>query len=89
MLGSQPHVLQGVEQRGTALIAWSLGNFVFDGFAGTPSADSAILHLTLDRQGVRTYRWSPVRLIDGYPIPLAPNTDGAAILRKLARLSKQ
>ena len=88
VLGAHPHVLQGVEQRGGQLIAWSLGNFVFDGFAGTPSVNSAILHLTLDRDGVRDYRWSPVQLVDGFPVPLDPATDGAAILENLARLSR-
>lgn len=88
VLGAHPHVLQGTEARDGRLIAWSLGNFVFDGFAGTPSVDSAILHITLDKQGVSAFRWSPVRLIDGYPQPLDPAGDGAAILENLARLSR-
>jgi poly-gamma-glutamate capsule biosynthesis protein CapA/YwtB (metallophosphatase superfamily) len=90
VLGAHPHVLQGTEARAGRLIAWSLGNFVFDGFAGTPSVDSAILHITLDKQGVSAYRWSPVRLIDGYPQPLDPEGEGegAAILENLARLSQ-
>ncbi|HYF66082.1 MAG TPA: CapA family protein, partial [Herpetosiphonaceae bacterium] len=88
VLGAHPHVLQGAETRGGQLIAWSLGNFVFDGFAGTPSVDSAILHITLDRRGVSAFRWSPVRLIDGYPQPLDSEGEGAAILANLARLSQ-
>ena len=87
VLGAHAHVLQGVERGEQTLIAWSLGNFVFDGFAETPSVDSAILHITLDRKGVRDYHWSPVRLVDGYPVPLDPATDGAAILENLKRLS--
>lgn len=87
VLGAHSHVLQGVDQADQTLIAWSLGNFVFDGFGGTPSVDSAILHITLDREGVREYHWSPVRLVDGYPVPLDPATDGAAILENLKRLS--
>ncbi|ABX04882.1 CapA family protein [Herpetosiphon sp.] len=88
VLGAHPHVLQGYEARPNGqFIAWSLGNFVFDGFDGTPSLDSAILHLTLDKTRVIASRWTPVRLIDGYPQALDPTTDGAYIIEKIEQLS--
>jgi hypothetical protein len=65
------------------MIAWSLGNFVFDGFATIPGArDSAILDVTLGRQGVTSVRWHPVVLRGGFPQPAV----GADRRRILARL---
>ena len=46
VVGSHPHVLQEVEEYGGGLIAYSLGNFVFDGFEGEAN-NTAILQVTL------------------------------------------
>ncbi len=46
ILGSHPHVLQGLEARGGKLIAYSLGNFIFPGMGGMRyGEDSMILSL--------------------------------------------
>lgn len=63
VIGSHPHVLQEVEEYGGGLIAYSLGNFVFDGFDG-PSNDSAILKVNLTRDGVASWKLLPVDVID-------------------------
>ena len=68
---------------GTTMVAWSLGNFVFDGFATVPGArDSAILDVTLTRQGVSSVRWHPVVIRGGFPQP-ATGSDRRRILRRL------
>jgi poly-gamma-glutamate synthesis protein (capsule biosynthesis protein) len=59
ILGHHPHVLQAVEPAGTGLIAYSLGNFVFDHHF-RQSRHSAILDLTLTPEGVRAWRLQPV-----------------------------
>ncbi len=88
VLGTHPHVLQGVQREQGRLIAWSLGNFVFDGFDDIPETDSAILQLTLDDDGVSDLRWTPVHLVDGFPEPLDPESaEGRAILDRLELLS--
>ena len=46
ILGSHPHVLQEVEQYNGAVIAYSLGNFVYGG-AQTPARDTMILSIRL------------------------------------------
>lgn len=71
VLGSHPHVLQEVEEYGGGLIAYSLGNFVFDGFEDVPGGnDSAILNVTLGAGGVREWQLVPVRIgYDGLPRP--------------------
>lgn len=64
--GHHPHVLQRVEEYGGGLIAYSLGNFVFDGF-DPPANDSAILVVELDAVGMRSYDRVPVEVVDGLP----------------------
>jgi poly-gamma-glutamate synthesis protein (capsule biosynthesis protein) len=86
VIGAHPHVLQGVERYKGGLIAYSLGNFVFDGFDGA-GAESAILTLTLTRAGVEGYSWTPVVLREGRP-QLAEGAQAEAILARLARLSE-
>jgi poly-gamma-glutamate capsule biosynthesis protein CapA/YwtB (metallophosphatase superfamily) len=81
VLGAHPHMLQGYERRGSTLIAYSLGNFVFDGMPGALS-DTAILDVTLDAGGVKSFSWIPVRMVHGLP-QLAR---GATASRILARL---
>ena len=66
VVGSHPHVLQEVEAYGGGLIAYSLGNFVFDGFPD-PANDSAILLVELGAGGVEGHELIPVRIIDGIP----------------------
>lgn len=92
VLGHHAHVLQGYRQDpqdGTA-VAWGLGNFVFDGYPeGAEQTDSAILHLTLDDQGVTDLSFTPVALRGGYPVALDETSGrGRAILDRLERLEK-
>lgn len=63
VIGSHPHVLQQIEEYGGGLIAYSLGNFVFDGFDG-PSNDSALLRVTLGSGGVQSWELVPVEIVD-------------------------
>lgn len=85
VLGAHPHTLQGIERYNGGIIAYSLGNFVFDGFEGTAN-ESAILTLTLTRAGVRSFTWTPVLIVDGRP-ELAEGRTAQAILARLERLS--
>jgi len=81
VIGHHPHVLQPVEVYNQGLIAYSLGNFVFDGFDGA-GAQSAILHVTLTPTGISDYRFTPVLLRDGRPV-LAEGDEAVAILAQL------
>jgi poly-gamma-glutamate synthesis protein (capsule biosynthesis protein) len=72
VIGHHPHVLQGTWQDGGRLVAWSLGNFVFDGFDGfyaDRANDSAILDVTVTTSGVESFDWLPVVVVDGLPAP--------------------
>jgi poly-gamma-glutamate synthesis protein (capsule biosynthesis protein) len=54
VIGSHPHVLQRIEPYQDGLIAYSMGNFVFDNFLFPPNY-SAILVLVLTTKGVESY----------------------------------
>lgn len=83
VIGSHPHVLQGVEYYGKGVIVYSLGNFVFDGFRNN---DSAILRVTLGREGVRELAWTPVVIRKGQP-RVATGAQAAAILRRIESMT--
>jgi poly-gamma-glutamate synthesis protein (capsule biosynthesis protein) len=69
VLGAHPHVLGRVDRpRPHALVAWTLGNFVFP--SSGDRARTAILRVLLDREGVRGQRLLPVQ-IDGFRPRLA------------------
>jgi poly-gamma-glutamate synthesis protein (capsule biosynthesis protein) len=87
VIGSHPHVLQGVERYANGVIAYSLGNFAFDGFRGA-SNESAILRAVLGREGVRDVSWTPIVIQRGRP-RLAQSRQAQRILARLARLSAQ
>ena len=75
--GSHPHLLQGCEARSGALIAYSLGNFLFTGETEPPEAwKSAVLEFLLYRGRVRGLRIHPITA--GYDFTrLDPDQAGA------------
>jgi poly-gamma-glutamate synthesis protein (capsule biosynthesis protein) len=66
VIGSHPHVLQQIERYHGGVIAYSLGNFVFDQYAGIADA-SIILRVVLNRSGVLRYDYIPVLIDKGLP----------------------
>ena len=85
VIGSHPHVLQGMQALQGGLIAYSLGNFLFPGMEGTDGGeDSVILKLGLYQGKIRYVISLPVRL-QGTSVRLA---QGEAARLKLLRLSR-
>ena len=66
VIGSHPHQLQSIERYHGGLIAYSLGNFVFDDYRGIANA-TVILRVTLTRAGIQSYDYVPVLIEDGLP----------------------
>jgi len=66
VIGSHPHFLQSIERYHGGLIAYSLGNFVFDNYQGVANA-SIILHVVLTPAGFQSYEWIPVIIQNGLP----------------------
>lgn len=85
VLGSHPHVLQGIERVGPAWVAYSMGNFVFPS-AHEQSADGALFEFTVGPDAPTTLRLRPVVLIEGTPHP-ADATQFARVRRLIATRS--
>jgi len=67
VIGSHPHVLQTIELYKDGLIAYSLGNFVFDQFYDAANK-TAILSVHLSPNGIESYELIPVQIqTDGRP----------------------
>lgn len=84
VLGSHPHVLQNVEEYHGGLIAYSLGNFVFDNFS-FPENYSVIFTATLTSAGVDEYNWVPVVVENGLP-RLATPEEAVEVLKRVQPL---
>jgi poly-gamma-glutamate capsule biosynthesis protein CapA/YwtB (metallophosphatase superfamily) len=68
VIGAGPHNLQPYVRDQRTLVAYSLGNFVFDDYTGRQN-DSVILDVTLSSRGVESVDWIPVQIDDGLPRP--------------------
>lgn len=86
VLGHHPHVLQGVEVYRGGLIAYSLGNFIFDQ-RGLARNQSLILAVGLGREGPLWAQLIPVLIRRGQPVPAAGEA-GEQILRKVTFISR-
>lgn len=95
VLGHHPHVLQGFEIIShpsspiphPALVAYSLGNFVFDQRRyGQMTSNTVILRCTLNRRGVVRAEVVPIKIEECRPRP-ATEAEGETILTRLAMLS--
>ena len=67
VIGAHPHVLQPLRRTGAALVAYSLGNFVF-GAQSSETAATGVLVTDLSAEGVTAARWRPGTIASGRPI---------------------
>ena len=68
VVGSHAHRVFGAGRRGTAFVAYGLGNFVYwreDGESGR----SGVLLVTATGREVDSYSWVPARITHGVPVP--------------------
>ena len=84
ILGAHPHVLQPFEVVGHMVVAYSLGNFIFDPGWPPASHQSAGLFVSLDKKGVVAAQVIPLQIENDRPRPLVA-TERAAALAKLAQ----
>jgi len=70
IIGHHPHVLQGIEKYKNGLIAYSLGNFIFDSWQ-KPTRESAILSCTLTADGVSDYKIIPIFIKPDFSLCIA------------------
>ncbi len=87
VLNSHPHVLQGFEVYNGALIAHSLGNFMFDLYY-PETMPTIVLRALLDKEGIRRWTYKPVFIDQWIPVPAAGRL-GREILDRLADYSRE
>lgn len=82
--GNHPHVVQAIEAAGGTLIAYSLGNFVFDQDWSEETQQSIILEVGLTRDRLLGYRLRPVVIRDRHrPELVSPTGEGRAPLARI------
>ena len=87
IIGHHPHVIQGLEVYKDRLIAYSLGDFVFDHRPG-PTGEAFVLRVTLRPGGPPVARIIPIYLDDTYGIPaVVTGAKADTILSRLTKLS--
>ena len=87
VIGHHPHVLQGLELYRNKLIAYSLGDFVFDHYSRA-TGETVVLEIELSSVGPPSVRVTPVYLSDSHGIPkVVAGTEARAILRRLSGFS--
>jgi poly-gamma-glutamate synthesis protein (capsule biosynthesis protein) len=86
ILGHHPHAIQGLLPSGDGLVAFSLGNFVFDQ-PWPITQESMILEVQLSERGI--FRWDviPVQITSCQPRPVLGLPEGAGLWYKILDLS--
>lgn len=86
VLSHHPHVIQGIELYNGGLIAYSLGDFVFDHYS-RKTGEAFILNASLGPSGVSDITCTPVYL-DSFGAPaVVTGTDATVILERLRDIS--
>lgn len=78
IIGSHAHLLQGMEFYKNKLIAYNLGDFIFN----RETKDTGILSVTLDNSGNLTYKFIPCKQED-YKTSLLYNTEKERVLNNM------
>jgi len=85
VIGHHSHSLQEVEWIGDTLVAYSLGDFVFDIDDHEVARDAAVLRVVLGREGVVSAEWIPAHIVDDVqPRPLV-GPDGRPAVEVVGR----
>ncbi|BHH86279.1 CapA family protein [Desulforhopalus sp. 52FAK] len=85
IIGHHPHIIQGIERYNGGVIAYSLGNFVFD-FWQKRLRESMILVITLNGDDVEDLSIIPVRINNCYMPELLEGEDANTLLKKYHKL---
>jgi poly-gamma-glutamate synthesis protein (capsule biosynthesis protein) len=96
ILGHHPHVLQGIETYKGCIIAYSLGEFIFDATAGNVYAnvarekrkESIILSIFFESGGVNNHEIIPVKINHKIQPIIVRNEEMSSILKRVELLSK-
>jgi len=84
ILGHHPHAVQGIEIYKHKIVAYSLGNFIFDGYKLPMPKETMILNVCFEQNNIKKVSFIPV-LIDeiGRPCPLPPDDENCVRIQKM------
>jgi len=85
--GHHPHVFQGIYKEGSSLVAYSLGNFIFDCLSN-PTKWTVVLSVSVSGEGVLEWKAIPIRVGPDYRPTLVKGEDEAALQREITRRCK-
>ncbi len=85
VIGSHPHVLQGMEAYNGKWIAYSLGNFVFNVTASPQTAETGVLMAECGKDGACELTFHPMKAVSSQPAPMEEETGKALLGRISAR----
>jgi len=88
VLGHHPHCLQGMEVYKDSLIAYSLGNFVFDKQRRPKCQETVLMKIFFKDLKIKKAEVTPVMITDAQPRP-ADKAVGERILQKLQKLCSE
>lgn len=88
ILGHHPHCLQGVELYQEGLIAYSLGNFVFDQNWSDKTKEGMLLSLELNPSHLLQAELLPIYINDGQPV-VAEGDRAETILQRVYHISEK
>lgn len=83
VIGHHPHFLQGIEQYRHGVIAYSLGDFVFD----EPGRETCVLKLDLSRRGIDGFDLIPARITESLQTEPVTGAEGEKIRERIDTLS--
>lgn len=88
VVGHHSHVVQGWEEYRGGLIAYGLGNFVFDIDVVEASREGAILRVLFSQQGVEAADLIPVRIVDDVQPQLMSDEQGQPVVKRVFRSAR-
>jgi poly-gamma-glutamate capsule biosynthesis protein CapA/YwtB (metallophosphatase superfamily) len=83
VLGGHPHVVQGVELHRERLVAYSLGNFIFDMDFSRATREGVILEMTFWGGSLKAAHFVPVWIDDRFGPRVLSARAGEPILRRM------
>jgi len=84
IIGSHPHVIQGIEMIEDIPVVYSLGNFIFDQILPGTNVGLSVAVLLTETGG--TIYLSPIQVVNGQPVPVS-DEEADSIFSTIAKLS--
>jgi len=88
VIGHHPHVLQGIEKYKHGLIAYSLGNFIFDMLWDKRLRESMVLSVCWSSRDVINYKIIPIFINDSYHPLVMSSNKAKELIDRVACLSE-